>query len=75
MFIFVVDVVIKLYTLRKNFFELPSAYTDFVSGIVVVGYTLSAWMWNPGREARHILDFVLVCTLLLRCKSCNRESI
>lgn len=38
---------------------------------MIVVYSLSSWLWDLGYELQHIMDFLLVCSLLLRCKSRN----
>ena len=71
MFIFVVDVVMKMVAFRRKYFDLADSWEQFICGIYIIVYAMIGWIWVPGYEVEHIMNFLLVLFMLIRCKSCT----
>lgn len=69
--IFVFDVVLKLIAFRKKYLDLQHSTTELICGSYIVIFALITWNWDLSYEAMHILQFLLVLFMLLRCKSCT----
>jgi hypothetical protein len=69
MFAFVGDVVLKGFSFRKKYFDLTNSGVEFACGVYIVVESLVSWIWDLGFELQHILQFLLVLCMLLRCKS------
>ena len=46
MFVFVLDAVLKTYSLRKKYFELPNSHVELASTIAIVCYAVGSWVWT-----------------------------
>ena len=69
MFVFVSDVVLKLIAFRKKYVDLPHSIAELICGVYIIVFAVVCWNWNLSYELKHIMQFLLVLFMLLRCKS------
>lgn len=63
------DCLLKVYALREKVFLRDNSVLELVGSVYICVYW-GFYLWSvPSNEERHILEFVLVVLLLVRCKS------
>jgi len=75
MFIFVTDVVLKLIAFRRKYIDIQHSITDLICALYIIVYAMVTWNWKLSYEVKHIMEFMLVLFMLLRCKSCKSRYI
>ena len=66
---FLVDTMLKAYGLRWDMFKYDNAVLECLGSVYIAIYWGFYLFSVPNNEEGHILEFLLVVLLLIRCKS------